>query len=245
MRFDILTLFPEMFESVFDASLHKKAVEGGLIEIAVHNIREYAPGKHRVTDDAPFGGGGGMILKVEPIDRALGAILPERKNAEVILLTPQGEPFRQRTAEELSRCDRLVLICGHYEGVDERVGLHLADRELSIGDYILSGGEFAAMVVVDAVSRLVEGFTGKRESVLHDSHTTGLLEGPHYTRPRLYGSWGVPEVLLSGHEKNIREWRRRQSLKRTLERRPDLLEEADLTEEDKAALKAIKDGQVR
>ncbi|MDD5475199.1 MAG: tRNA (guanosine(37)-N1)-methyltransferase TrmD [Syntrophales bacterium] len=240
MRFDILTLFPEMFLSPFDASLLKKAIEGGLIEIGIHNIRDYAPGKHRVVDDAPFGGGGGMILKVEPVERALQAILPDREDALVLLLSPQGEQFRQDTAEELSRHDHLVLICGHYEGVDERIPHYLADREISIGDYVLSGGELAAMVVVDVISRLVEGFTGNRDSVLFDSHTTGLLEGPHYTRPRKYGEWKVPEVLLSGHKKNIENWRRREALRRTLDRRPDLLESATLSDDDKKILAALK-----
>lgn len=239
MRFDILTLFPEMFESPFNAGLLKKAVDKRLIDIGLHDIRDYAPGKHRVADDVPFGGGGGMILKIEPIDRALKDIVPDRRNTLVALLSPQGEPFAQRTAEELLDFDRIVLICGHYEGVDERVRRHLVDREFSIGDYVLSGGEFAAMVVVDAVSRLVKGFTGNPESVLNDSHTTGLLEGPHYTRPREYGNWEVPEVLLSGHDKNIQQWRRRESLKRTLERRPDLLEGTDLTDEDRAFLRKL------
>lgn len=242
MRFDILTLFPEMFQSPFDASLLKKALDGGLIEIRIHNIRDYAEGKHRVTDDAPFGGGGGMVLKVDPVDRALEGILPDRQGALVVLLSPQGELLTQEKVEELSRHERIVLICGHYEGVDERVSRFIADRELSIGDYVLSGGECAAMVVVDAVSRLVEGFTGNRESVLCDSHTTGLLEGPHYTRPRTYKQWGVPEVLLSGHKKNIDDWRRGEALRRTFERRPDLLEKASLTEEDRKILEALRNG---
>ncbi|MCK9231049.1 MAG: tRNA (guanosine(37)-N1)-methyltransferase TrmD [Syntrophales bacterium] len=240
MRFDVLTLFPDMFRSPFDASLIRKAVDSGLIEIEVHDIRDYARGKHRVTDDAPFGGGGGMVLKVDPLDRALQNILPDRRGALVILLSPQGEVLTQEKVEELSRHERIVLICGHYEGVDERVSRFIADRELSIGDYVLSGGECAAMVVVDAVSRLVEGFTGNRESVLRDSHTTGLLEGPHYTRPRTYREWSVPDVLLSGHKKNIDDWRRREALRRTLERRPDLLEKASLTDEDRTILEAFR-----
>lgn len=240
MRFDILTLFPEIFDSPFRASLFKRAIDSGLIEIGIHNIRNYAAGKHRVTDDVPFGGGGGMILKVEPVDRAIQAVVPDRHSSLVILLSPQGEPFTQAAAEELSLSSHIVLICGHYEGIDERVGQHLADRELSIGDYVLSGGEFAALVVVDAVSRLVEGFAGNHETILNDSHSTGLLEGPHYTRPRRYRDWKVPEVLLSGHEKNIRLWRRRESLKRTLERRPDLLARAELTEEDQIMLGALR-----
>ncbi len=238
IRFDILTLFPELFHTAFDGSLLKKAIEKSLIEINLHNIRDYATGKHKVTDDSPFGGGGGMVMKVEPIARALDEIVPDRDNTEVILLSPQGEIFRQEIAEALSIKKRIVLICGHYEGVDERVKENCIDREISIGDYVLTGGEYPAMVLVDAVSRLVPGFVGNSDSVLYDSFTTGLLEGPHYTRPREYKGWMVPEVLLSGHQKKIDEWRHTRSLLRTLKRRPDLLEKMDLTEEDKKIIEA-------
>lgn len=233
IRFDILTLFPELFHTAFNASLLKKAIEKSLVEINLHNIRDYATGRHRVTDDTPFGGGGGMVMKVEPIARALDEIVFDRDKTEVVLLSPQGEVFRQEIAEDLSVQENIVLICGHYEGVDERVRDHLVDREISIGDFVLTGGEYPAMVIVDAVSRLVPGVVGNSDSVVYDSFTTGLLEGPHYTRPREYRGWKVPEVLLSGHQKKIEEWRHTTSLIRTLKRRPDLLEKADLTEEDR------------
>lgn len=241
IRFDILTLFPEMFASVLDCSLTKRAIENGTIAVHLHNIRDYASGRHRVADDTPYGGGGGMVMKVEPIARALQTLSPQREGAIVILLSPQGEPFTQKSAEEFSRCERIILICGHYEGIDERVRLHLIDREISIGDYVLSGGEFAAMVVVDAVSRLIPGYVGNSESVRVDSFTTGLLEGPHYTRPREYEGWSVPDILLSGHQKNIEAWRRRESLRKTLTRRPDLLKHARLSEEDRDILEELED----
>ena len=240
--FDILSVFPEMFQSTLSSSLIKKSIGKGLIEVNLHNIRDYTRDRHRTTDDTPYGGGGGMVMKIEPVAGALKAIVPARDKAFVILLSPQGETFKQKTAEELSQYSRIVLICGHYEGVDERIREHLVDREISIGDYVLSGGELPAMIVVDAVSRLVPGFVGNSESVLYDSFSTGLLEGPHYTRPRKYGSWEVPEVLLSGHQKKIDDWRRRESLRRTLERRPDMLGQADLTEEDKRVLEELKAG---
>ncbi len=242
--FDILTLFPEMFHSPLNSSLLKKAINKGIIEIRLHDIRNYAEGRHRVTDDTPYGGGGGMVMKVEPVTRALEAALPKKTDGLVVLLSPQGEVFTQKTAEELAGQRRIVLICGHYEGIDERIRLHLADREISVGDYVLTGGELPAMVLVDAVARLVPGFTGNSESVNNDSHSTGLLEGPHYTRPRAYRGWEVPDVLLSGHEKNIRQWRRRESLRRTLERRPDLLESADLSGEDKEMLETMIDESI-
>ncbi len=237
--FDILSVFPEMFQSTLGSSLIKKSIDKGLIEVNLYNIRDYTRDRHRTTDDTPYGGGGGMVMKIEPVADALKTIVPAGDKACVILLSPQGEPFKQKTAEELSQYLRIVLICGHYEGVDERIREHLVDREISIGDYVLSGGELPAMVVVDAVSRLVPGFVGNSESVLYDSFSTGLLEGPHYTRPREYESWGVPEVLVSGHQKKIDEWRRRESLKRTLQRRPDMLKQADLTQEDKRMLEEL------
>ena len=226
--FDIFTLFPEMFLSPLQSSLLKKAIDKGIIEIGLHNIRDYAEGKHRVADDTPYGGGGGMVMKVEPIAKALKAIVPDRSTTLVVLLSPQGEVFTQTKAEELAGYSHIALICGHYEGIDERIRRYLVDRELSIGDYVLTGGELPAMVLVDAVARLIPGFTGNVESVRNDSHTTGLLEGPHYTKPSVYNGWEVPAVLLSGHEKRIRDWRRRESLRRTLERRPELLARIDL-----------------
>ncbi|MBN2397278.1 MAG: tRNA (guanosine(37)-N1)-methyltransferase TrmD [Deltaproteobacteria bacterium] len=240
MVFDILSVFPEMFQSALGSSLLKKSIDKGLVEVNLHNIREYTRDKHRTTDDTPYGGGGGMVMKVEPVKRALETITPPGKGRCVTLLSPQGEPFTQKIAEELSCCPRLVLICGHYEGIDERIREHLVDREISIGDYVLSGGELPAMIVIDAVCRLVPGFVGNSESVRSDSFSIGLLEGPHYTKPREYNGWTVPDVLLSGHQKKIDEWRRRESLRRTLIRRPDLLEQADLTEEDKRILEELR-----
>ncbi|MBW2599428.1 MAG: tRNA (guanosine(37)-N1)-methyltransferase TrmD [Deltaproteobacteria bacterium] len=239
MAFDILSVFPEMFQSTLGSSLIKKSIEKGLVEVNLHDIRDYTRDRHRTTDDAPYGGGGGMVMKVEPVANALKGIIPAGDKTPVILLSPQGETFKQKIAEELSQYSRIVLICGHYEGIDERIREHLIDREISIGDYVLSGGELPAMIVVDAVSRLVPGFVGNSESVLYDSFSTGLLEGPHYTRPREYENWKVPEVLFSGHQKKIDEWRRRESLKRTLQRRPDMLRQTDLTEEDKRMLEEL------
>jgi tRNA (guanine37-N1)-methyltransferase len=238
LRFDILSIFPEMFSSPFQCSLLQKAGEKRFIEIQIHDIRRYAVDKHRMTDDAPYGGGGGMVMKVEPIERALASLnLPEK--TPVILMTPQGETFHQAMAEELAASERIVLICGHYEGVDERVRLHLATREISIGDYVLTGGELSAMVVVDAVARLVPGVLGNTDSAVYDSFSTGLLEYPHYTRPSEYQGWKVPEVLLSGNHREIDLWRRRESLRRTRLRRPDLLEKLILSEVDRRTLESM------
>ncbi|HOF05582.1 MAG TPA: tRNA (guanosine(37)-N1)-methyltransferase TrmD [Syntrophales bacterium] len=239
MRFDILTLFPEMFASPFASSILGKAQERGLIGIHVTDIRMYAPGKHRVTDDAPYGGGGGMVMKVEPLDRALSALALAPGEGPVILLTPQGKPFCQKIALELAGCRRLVLICGHYEGVDERVREHLVDLEISIGDFILTGGEPAAMVVVDAVARLVPGVLGNSESARTDSFSAGLLEYPQYTRPQEYRGWEVPEVLVNGNHREIDNWRRRQSLLRTWRRRPELLAAADLSAAERSFLQEL------
>jgi tRNA (guanine37-N1)-methyltransferase len=233
IRFEILTVFPEMFTSFCGCSLLKKALDKGLISIELHDIRSYAEDKHRMTDDAPYGGGGGMVMKVEPIDKALMSIARGADEVPIVLLTPQGEPFCQKIAEEMAALPRLVLVCGHYEGVDERVRVKLINREISIGDYILTGGELSAMVLVDAVSRLVPGVLGNSDSAGADSFSMGLLEYPHYTRPSEYKGWKVPEVLLSGNHREIELWRRRQSLLRTLKRRPDLLERMELTKQEK------------
>ncbi len=240
IRFDILSVFPGMFTSAFACSLLKKAQEKNLIEIQVHDIRHYTQDRHRMTDDAPFGGGGGMVMKVEPIDRVLQTVAPDRDQALVVLLTPQGETFRQKIAEELAIYPRIVLICGHYEGLDERVRVHLVDREISIGDYVLTGGELPAMILVDAVARLVPGVLGNAVSAQTDSFATGLLEYPQYTRPAEYRNWKVPDVLITGHHREIDKWRRRESLRRTLTRRPDLLKQADLSAEDLAMIEAFK-----
>ena len=236
IRFDILTIFPEMFISPCGCSLLGKAIDKGLISIQLHDIRTYAEDKHRMTDDAPYGGGGGMVMKVEPIDRALCSVPLLDEEVPIILLTPQGKRFSQKMAEELAAYRQLVLVCGHYEGVDERVRTRLVSREISIGDYILTGGELSAMVVVDAVSRLVPGVLGNCESARADSFSTGLLEYPNYTRPAEYRGWKVPEVLLMGNHREIEMWRRRESLLRTRRRRPDLLTDKVLTEQEKGWL---------
>jgi len=240
IRFDILSVFPGMFASVFETSLLKKAQERNLIQIHVHDIRHYAEDRHRMTDDAPYGGGGGMVMKVEPVDRALQALTTEGGQPLVVLLTPQGETFKQKIAEDLAAAARIVLICGHYEGVDERVRAHLVDREISIGDYVLTGGELPAMIIVDAVARLVPGVLGNALSAAKDSFATDLLEYPHYTRPAEYRNWKVPDVLISGHHLEIEKWRRRESLKRTLDRRPDLLRQAALSADDLKMLGELK-----
>ncbi|MBU4583071.1 MAG: tRNA (guanosine(37)-N1)-methyltransferase TrmD [Proteobacteria bacterium] len=233
MRFDILTVFPEMFASPCGCSLLKKAADRGFIAIHLHDIRSHAEDKHHMTDDAPYGGGGGMVMKVDPIDRALQSVPATGEDVPIVLMTPQGEPFCQKMAEELAGHQQIILICGHYEGVDERVRTHLATREISIGDYVLTGGELSAMVIVDAVSRLVPGVLGNCESASSDSFSMGLLEYPHYTRPAAYRGWEVPDVLLSGNHREIEAWRRRESLLRTRKRRPDLLKERALTIEEK------------
>ncbi len=243
IRFDILSTFPEMFDSPFRCSLMKKAQEKGLIEIRLHNIRDFAEDRHRMTDDAPYGGGGGMLMKVEPVDKALRNIAPERENVPVILLTPQGQVFTQKIAEELATHPRIVLICGHYEGVDERIRLQVANREISIGDYVLTGGELSAMVVVEAVSRLVPGVLGNADSAALDSFSSGLLEYPQYTRPAEYRGWKVPEILLSGNHKWIDTWRRQEALKRTWLRRPDLIEKIILSEEDEKFLGELRQAE--
>jgi tRNA (guanine37-N1)-methyltransferase len=236
MRLDILTLFPGLFASFLQESILGRAVKKGLVDIRLISIREFARGPHKVTDDRPYGGGDGMVMKAGPISRALESIERQRDESLVILLTPQGRRFDQPTAWELSRKEHLILICGRYEGVDERVRATCADMDLSIGDYVLSGGELAAMVVVDAVSRLVPGVLGGERSTLEDSFEDDLLEYPHYTRPRVFKGQEVPEILLSGDHEKIRVWRRTESLRRTLERRPDLMEKAKLSEEDKRLL---------
>jgi tRNA (guanine37-N1)-methyltransferase len=232
MRIYILTLFPAMFSGPFNESIVKRAVDQGLVEISIYNIRDYTSDKHHVVDDSPYGGGPGMVLKPEPIFKAVEAVIGET-GMPVILLTPQGKLFSHQVAEELAQNEEMMLVCGHYEGVDERVREHLVTDEISIGDYVLSGGELAAMVVVDAVVRQVPGALGSGESVGDDSHAKGLLEYPQYTRPQSFRNWEVPEVLLSGNHAEIARWRRTQSLKRTLRRRPDLLQQAELSGEDK------------
>ncbi|HHB90934.1 MAG TPA: tRNA (guanosine(37)-N1)-methyltransferase TrmD [Anaerolineae bacterium] len=238
MRIDILTIFPDMFPCVLDASIIGRAQDKGLVDIRVWNLRDWTTDKHKTTDDTPYGGGGGMVMKPEPIFAAVEDIRGE-EDAPVILLTPQGRLFTQAMAEELAQQERLIFICGRYEGVDERVREHLVTDEISIGDYVLSGGELAAMVIVDAVVRLLPGALGYERAAAEDSHATGLLEGPHYTRPPIFRGWKVPEVLRSGHHAKVAAWRRKQALKRTLERRPDLLARAPLSEQDKQWLREM------
>ncbi|MGD8472704.1 MAG: tRNA (guanosine(37)-N1)-methyltransferase TrmD [Anaerolineae bacterium] len=241
MHFDILTLFPAMFTGAFEESIIKRARESGTITIALHNIRDYATGRHQVSDDTPYGGGGGMIMKPEPIFGAVEAVLSEQYSAvPIILLTPKGRLLNQAVARKLSHHDRLLLICGRYEGVDERVHQYLATDEISIGDYVLSGGEIAAMIIVDAVTRLLPGVLGDPSATFEDSHAEGLLEYPQYTRPPKFRDYPVPDILLSGHHAQITHWRRQQALRRTWERRPDLLANAHLTDEDLVYLSQLE-----
>jgi tRNA (guanine37-N1)-methyltransferase len=244
MDIDIFTLFPDMFCGPFDESIIGRAREAKLVSIAIHDIRQWAPGKHRQCDDTPYGGGGGMIMKPEPIFYAVEAVLGMAPNdpppCPVILLTPQGRLFTHQVARELSHYERLALICGRYEGVDERVRQYLISGEISIGDYVLSGGELAAMVVTDAIVRLLPGVLGDPGATLNDSHASGLLEHAHYTRPAVFRGWEVPDILLSGHHANLTRWRRQSSLHRTWQRRPDLLRRAQLSEADRAFLREIE-----
>jgi len=246
LRIDILTLFPEMFQSPFSVGIFKRAIDQKLVSVDTHNIRDYTHDTHHTVDDYAYGGGAGMILKPEPIFEAVESIKSDIHSKEgayalpIILLTPQGRLFTQEVARELSRYRHIILICGRYEGVDERVRQHLVTDEVSIGDYVLSGGELAAMVVVDAVVRLLPGVLGSEASPLDDSHTTGLLEYPQYTRPAAYRGWSVPQVLLSGNHAQIAKWRRQWSILRTLERRPELLDKANLSLEEKQLIDGRK-----
>ncbi len=240
MRFDVLTIFPEVFFTYPKVGVLGKAIEKGIIELKVTNIRDYAEGPHKTTDDRPYGGGSGMVMKPEPICNALDAVEKVGGSKVTVLLSPQGERFTQALAWELAGHDQIILICGRYEGVDERVKELCIDREISIGDFVLTGGELGALIVIDAVSRLVPGVLGGEGATRDDSFENGLLEYPHYTRPRTFRGKEVPQVLLSGDHERIRMWRREQSLKRTLERRPDLFRNAILSEEDISILEKIK-----
>lgn len=223
LRFDIVSIFPGMFESPFGDSIIQRAREEGLLDIRVHDLRDYSLNKHKKVDDTPFGGGVGMVMNVEPIARVIAAIKKEVPETRTILLSPGGRPFDQERAGELSRLSSLTLICGRYEGIDERVRLHFVDEEISIGDYVLTGGEIPAMVLVEAISRLVPGVLGDPESVVEESFTNDLLEYPQYTRPRDYQGFKVPEILVSGDHKKIRDWQKAEALKKTAQVRPDLL----------------------
>ena len=262
MKFEVFTLLPEVFPAYLESSILKRASERGLIDVSVHNIREYTHDKHHVTDDTPYGGGGGMVMKPEPVFESVESVLGQNpvqsqpspalapgasvdtaqakgQPVPIILLTPQGRVFTQRVAEELSRHERIALICGRYEGVDERIREHLVTDEISIGDYVLTGGELPAMILIDAISRLIPGVLGDPTGAEDDSHSMGLLEYPHYTKPAEFRGWKVPEVLQSGNHARIEQWRREQALLRTFNKRPDMLGKARLTEADLEFLKSI------
>lgn len=243
MKFDVITIFPRMVEAGLTEGVVSRGIERGLVDVAVHDLREHTTDRHRSVDDVPYGGGPGMVMKAEPLFKAVQAVRARRgEPGAVVLLSPQGRPMTQVEAVRLSRLRHVVLLCGRYEGMDERVRELVATEELSIGDYVLSGGELAALVVVDAVSRLVPGVVGDAESVAGDSFSRGLLDHPHYTRPAAFGGREVPEVLLSGHHADVRRWRRREALRRTLERRPDLLADASLDDEERELLKDLQRG---
>lgn len=225
MRIDIITVQPEMLESPLNCSILKRAQDKGLAEIVVHNLRDYTTNKHRKVDDYPFGGDAGMVIQVEPVDRCISALKAERNYDEVIFTAPDGEVFNQRIANSLSLLDNIIILCGHYKGIDYRIREHLITREISIGDYVLTGGELPAAIIADAIVRLIPGAIGDEQSALTDSFQDNLLEPPIYTRPAEYKGWGVPEILLSGHQAKIDEWRHEQSLERTRRLRPDLLKD--------------------
>jgi tRNA (guanine37-N1)-methyltransferase len=231
-RFEVFTLFPEVFDPYLQTSILQRAIQRDLVEVHLHNIRDWTTDRHHVTDDEPYGGGGGMVMKPEPIFTAVEGVLGSPPACPVILLTPQGRLFSQSVAQELARLPHLAILCGRYEGVDERVRSHLVTDEISIGDYVLTGGELPALVLIDAITRLVPGVLGDPEGAWDDSHASGLLEYPHYTRPAEFRGWRVPDVLLSGDHARIARWRREQALLRTWQRRPDLLAGAPLTESD-------------
>jgi len=239
MRIDVLTIFPQMFDVPFSFGIFKRAIDQNLVSINVHNIRDYTHDKHHTVDDYPHGGGPGMVLKPEPVFEAVAAVkaqLPDESGTAqlpIILLTPQGRLFNQQIAMELSKYRHLIMVCGRYEGIDERVVEHLVTDEISIGDYVLTGGELPALVVIDTVIRLLPGVLGSEDSVQEDSHANGLLEYPQYTRPAVFRDWPVPEILLSGNHAQIARWRREQVLRRTVERRPDLIDTTKLGQEEK------------
>ena len=243
MQFDVFTLLPDIFPRILNASILQKASQNGLLEVLVHDIRAWTTDKHHVTDDTPYGGGGGMVMKPEPVFAAVEDVLGAPPVCPVIMLTPQGKVFNQKIAMELAELPRVALLCGRYEGIDERIREHLVTDEISIGDFVLTGGELPALMVLDAVVRFIPGVLGDPTGALDDSHASGLLEYPHYTRPPEFRGWGIPEVLLSGHHAEIEKWRRQQSLLRTRHRRPDMLEKVELTKADLKFLKSLEDEQ--
>lgn len=249
MQFDVFTLLPEVFPSYLETSILKRARERGLIDVRVHNIRDHTHDKHHTTDDTPFGGGGGMVMKPEPVFEAVESVLElasprsgpaPASNIPIILLTPQGRVFDQIIATELSQYPRIALLCGRYEGVDERIREHLVTDEISIGDYVLTGGELPALILIDAVARLLPDVLGDPTGAQDDSHAMGLLEYPHYTRPAEFRGWKAPDVLLSGDHAKIEKWRREQALERTFRKRPDMLDKAELNKEDEKFIKGLK-----
>ena len=242
MQFEVFTLLPEVFPPYLESSILLRARQRGLVDIRIHNVRDYTQDRHHTTDDTPYGGGGGMVMKPEPVFEAIESVLRSDPTPAVpiILLTPQGRVFTQRVAEELSRHERIALLCGRYEGVDERIREHLVTDEISVGDYVLTGGELPALLVIDAVSRLLPGVLGDPTGAEEDSHSMCLLEYPHYTRPPDFRGWKVPEVLLSGDHAKIENWRRDQALSRTFRKRPDMLEKAELSEADKRFVERLK-----
>jgi len=243
MRFDIFTLFPELIEPYLHESLLQRALQQNLLQVLLHDIRQWTTDRHHTTDDTPYGGGGGMVMKPEPIFTAVESVLGIPAACPVILLTPQGRLYNQQIALEMAQLPRLALICGRYEGVDERVRKYLVDDEISIGDYVLMGGELAALILVESLSRLVPGVLGDPDGAMDDSHASGLLEYPHYTRPPEYCGWKVPDVLISGDHARIEKWRRQQALLRTWQRRRDLLERASLSDTDRAFLAKLEQGK--
>ncbi|MCC6190583.1 MAG: tRNA (guanosine(37)-N1)-methyltransferase TrmD [Anaerolineales bacterium] len=246
MRIDLFTLFPAICQAYLAESILKRAQAAGLLDAQIHNIRDYAPGKHAMTDDLPYGGGGGMVMKPEPVFNAVEAVLGEpaaRVGVPIILMTPQGRPFTQAVAQELARHQRLALVAGRYEGFDERIRQHLATDEISLGDFVLTGGELAALAIVDAVARLLPGALGDPTGAQDDSHASGLLEYPHFTRPPAFRGWAVPDVLLSGDHARIERWRREAALRRTFLRRPDMLLRLELSEADRAFLSRLAEEQ--
>lgn len=240
MRIDVITLFPGIFSSALNESILKIAQKKGLLSVHIHNLRDYCLDKHKKADDEPYGGGPGMVLKPEPIFRAVYSIKSEQPQAKVILTSPQGILFTQEFAKKLAKENSLIIICGHYEGVDERVNIKLVDFEISIGDYVLTGGELPALVIIDAIARLLPGVLGNYNSVIHDSFYNGILGYPQYTRPAEYEGLKVPEILLSGDHQKISRWRRKEALRKTLKNRPDLLERRKLSELDYQLLDEIK-----
>lgn len=246
MQFEVFTLLPEIFPPYLQSSILQRARQRGLIDVRIHNIRDYTHDRHHTTDDTPYGGGGGMVMKPEPVFEAVEAVLGTANSqaqpvpVPIILLTPQGRVFTQRVAEELVGHERIALLCGRYEGVDERIREHLVTDEISIGDYVLTGGELPALLVIDAVSRLIPGVLGDPTGAQDDSHSMGLLEYPHYTKPAEFRGWRVPDVLLSGDHGKIETWRREQALTRTFRKRPDMLEKAELSEKDKKFVEGLR-----